>query len=602
MKTLLTVVLGLMFLTSCAGTGNKTYTEAEIKAESEKINAFFEKEFNEGVARYPTFLTYIGSRERYGELNDLSYEYAKEDIELSKKSLKELKKFNYNALDKQAKISYELYKESLEDQIRDFKYFHHSYYVNQMFGHHSRLPDFMINMHQIANKKEAQAYVSRLKAFRKSFDQLIDNMKEQEKKGVKYPNFIFSKVLRDSKNVISGVPFDSTKKESALYEDFKRKISKIKLNKAEKSILLNEARIALKTSVKPAYEKLVSYLTELEKKSPKSLGAWSLPNGEKYYKDRLEDITTTKMTAPEIHKIGLSEVARIHDEMREIMKKVGFKGSLEEFFAYMKKQDKFYYSNNSKGRKAYLTKTNKIISNMKSKLDGLFNIKPKADLKVKAVEPFREKSAGIAFYQGPAMNGSRPGTYYVNLSDMKSVAKYDMEALAYHEAIPGHHMQIAIAQELKGIPKFRKLGGYTAYSEGWGLYSELVPKELGMYEDPYSDFGRLSMELWRACRLVVDTGIHHYKWDRDSSLAYLQKNTPNSEDEISKGVERYFVMPAQATAYKVGQLKILSLRKYAKDNLKDKFDIREFHDVILQNGALPMTALEKQVKDYVATK
>ncbi len=602
MKVLISILLGMSFMVSCSSMSKKTYTEEEIKAESTRINVFFEKEFKAGIQRYPTFLTYIGSRERYGELNDGSYEFAKEDIELSKKSLKELKKFNYAALDKQSKISYDLYKDRLENSIKDFKYHYHGYYVNQMFGHHSSLPDFMINMHQIANKKEAQAYISRLKAFKKSFDQLIVNMKEQEKRGIKYPNFIFEKVIRDSQNVISGIPFDSSKKESALYEDFKRKLSKIKLKKTDKTILLNEAKIALKTSVKPSYEKLVTYLVDLEKRSPESNGAWAFPGGAKFYKKALKDTTTTDMTATEIHKTGLAEVNRIHDEMRKIMKEVKFEGSLEDFFKYMKASKRFYFSNNAKGRKAYLKETNKIIANMKSKLDGLFNIKPKADLKVKPVEAFREKSAGIAFYQGPALNGSRPGTYYVNLSNMASVAKYDMEALAYHEAIPGHHMQIAIAQELKGIPTFRKMGGYTAYSEGWGLYSELVPKELGMYKDPYSDFGRLSMELWRACRLVVDTGIHYYKWDRDSSIAYLKKNTPNSDDEIFKGVERYFVMPAQATAYKVGQLKILSLRKYAKDNLKDKFDIKEFHDVVLKNGALPMNQLEKQVKDYVATK
>lgn len=235
---------------------------------------------------------------------------------------------------------------------------------------------------------------------------------------------------------------------------------------------------------------------------------------------------------------------------------------------------------------------------MKKSLPKMFNTFPKAELVVKPVEKFREKSAGIAFYNGPSLYGNRPGKYYVNLYKMEDVSKYEMEALAYHEALPGHHMQIAIATELEGIPKFRKLGGYTAYSEGWGLYSELLPKEFGFYKDPYSDFGRLSMELWRACRLVVDTGIHYYKWSRDKSIKYLTDNTPNAELEIEKGVERYFVMPAQATAYKVGMLKILQLRWKAKMLLKNNFDIKAFHDVILKDGAVPLNILEEKVDSW----
>ncbi|TYP97536.1 uncharacterized protein DUF885 [Tenacibaculum adriaticum] len=232
---------------------------------------------------------------------------------------------------------------------------------------------------------------------------------------------------------------------------------------------------------------------------------------------------------------------------------------------------------------------------MKTRLDELFITKPKADLKVKAVEGFREKSAGKAFYQQPALDGSRPGTYYANLYDMASMPTYQMEALAYHEGIPGHHMQIAIAQELKEVPMFRKFGRYTAYVEGWGLYSEFIPKEMGFYADPYSDFGRLAMELWRACRLVVDTGIHAKKWTREQGIKYYIDNTPNAELDAVKMVERHIVMPSQATAYKIGMLKILELRKKAKDALGDKFDIRKFHDVVLTNGPLPLNVLENLV-------
>jgi len=272
---------------------------------------------------------------------------------------------------------------------------------------------------------------------------------------------------------------------------------------------------------------------------------------------------------------------------------------LQKFFTFMRSDKQFKLPNTDAGRAVYLKNAVTAIDTMKASLDSMFIVKPKAELKVKRVEPFREKSAGRAFYQSPSLDGSRPGTYYVNLEDMNQMAVYELEALAYHEGIPGHHMQRAIAQELEGIPTFRKIGGYTAYTEGWGLYSEMLPKEYGFYTDPYSDFGRLSMELWRACRLVVDTGIHAKKWSRETAIDYLREATPSPELDVVKAIERYIVMPGQATAYKIGMLKILELRAKAKTALGKKFDIRNFHDVILKNGALPLSVLEEQVDGYI---
>jgi uncharacterized protein (DUF885 family) len=288
--------------------------------------------------------------------------------------------------------------------------------------------------------------------------------------------------------------------------------------------------------------------------------------------------------------------------MRDIMKVVKFDGSLQDFFQFMRNDEQFYYPTTPEGKKAYIDKAVALIDSMKIKLDELFLTKPKADIIVKAVEGFREKSAGKAFYQRGTPDGVRPGRYYANLYDMKSMPSYQMEALAYHEGIPGHHMQISIAQELENIPMFRKLGGYTAYVEGWGLYNEYLPKEIGMYNDPYSDFGRLAMELWRACRLVVDTGIHAKKWTREDGINYYTTNTPNSKSDGVKMVERHIVMASQATAYKIGMNKILDLRENAKKQLGNKFDIREFHDVVLTNGAVPLTTLEDLVNVWVKTK
>ncbi|MFQ3339544.1 MAG: hypothetical protein ACI9VO_002334, partial [Colwellia sp.] len=279
-----------------------------------------------------------------------------------------------------------------------------------------------------------------------------------------------------------------------------------------------------------------------------------------------------------------------------------FDGSLNDFFDFMRNDKQFYYPATDEGKQRYLDEAVALIDDMEGRLDSLFLTKPKATLKVKAVEGFREKSAGKAFYQSPSPDGSRPGIYYANLYDMKAMPSYQMAALAYHEGIPGHHMQLAIKQELTGIPKFRKFGGYTAHTEGWGLYSEMIPKEIGLYQDPYSDFGRLAMELWRACRLVVDTGIHTKQWTRKQGIEYYAQNTPNSLSDAVKMVERHVVMPSQATAYKIGMNKIIQLREHAKVTLGDKFDIREFHDVVLKNGPVPLNVLTHLVDSYITQK
>jgi uncharacterized protein (DUF885 family) len=331
-------------------------------------------------------------------------------------------------------------------------------------------------------------------------------------------------------------------------------------------------------------------------------GAWKLPEGDAYYAHRLKMMTTTDMTATEIHELGLSEVDRIHGEMRDIMKTVEFDGTLQEFFTYLKEEPRFTYEDSDAGREAYLKEATRIIDVMTERLDEVFLRQPKAKLEVRRVEAFREKSAGKAFYNRPALDGSRPGYYYANLYKISDMPKYQMEALAYHEGNPGHHMQLSIAQELEGIPQFRKQNRVTAYTEGWGLYSEYFPKEMGFYEDPYSDFGRLAMELWRAARLVVDTGLHDKKWSREKAIDYLLENTPNPENDCIKAIERYIVMPGQATAYKIGMNKILDLRAMAKDKLGDKFDIREYHDVVIASGPVPLNILEERVEAWVASK
>lgn len=569
-------------------------TEKEVIAESEKANAFFERVFDEAVDRSPETQTMLGIKKDYGKWNDLSEAFAVKELEITKRELKALQdSIDYTRLDAATKLSYDLFVAQSEQEIQLFKYRFHNYPVNQMFGRHSTVPSLLINMHRITDSSDAEAYISRLQKVNTLFSQLIDGLKKREEKGIIPPKFVYPHVIRDCQNLISG---------TTLINDFKGKLDALSdLDKDRRNDLVLQAESAIQDSLAPAYEGLVVYLKELEQKATDDDGVWKFPDGENYYNARLRQITTTDLTAEQIHQIGLDEVKRIHAEMTAIKEKVGFEGSLQDFFVFMRNDDQFYYQNTEADREKYMAEATAIIDNMKSHLDELFLVKPKADMIVKRVEKFREESAGIAFYQRPAPDGSRPGTYYANMHEMKDMPIYQMESLAYHEGIPGHHMQIAIAQELENVPKFRKFGGYTAYVEGWGLYSEFIPKEMGLYQDPYSDFGRLAAELWRACRLVVDTGIHYKKWTRQQGIDYYMANTPNSEGDAVKMVERHIVMAGQATAYKIGMLKILELRERAKRKLGAAFDIRQFHQVVLTNGAVPLNVLERMVDEWIAS-
>lgn len=601
--SVLALFVGIMLVSCKKEKKIEVLSAADITAESKKVNAFFDKQFKENLDRHPMYQTYLGIKKDADKWNDISDDFAKTELEQTKKALSWINdSVNVKVLDKGTKLSYDLFKQQLENQIADFKYRFHTYPVNQMHGMQAEIPAFLINMHQVSNVEDAENYIARLNNLKPLFAQLVAGLKEREAKGIMPPKFVFAKVLDDSRNLIKGKPFDNSDRPSTLFNDFTNKVNKLDIDAEKKKVLIDKGIVALKESVLPAYQNLITTLEAQEKVTSTDDGAWKLPDGVAFFNNALKRTTTTNLTAEEIHEIGLKEVARIHDEMRAIMKKVGFKGTLKEFFGFMKKDPQFYYEDSKKGREEYMVEATHIIDSMKTRLDELFITKPKAALIVKAVEAFREKSAGKAFYQQPAIDGSRPGTYYANMYDMASMPSYQMEALAYHEGIPGHHMQIAIAQELKEVPMFRKFGRYTAYVEGWGLYSEYIPKEMGFYSDPYSDFGRLAMELWRACRLVVDTGIHAKKWTREEGIKYYTDNTPNAELDAIKMVERHIVMPSQATAYKIGMLKILELRKKAKEALGDKFDIRKFHDVALTNGPLPLNVLEALVDEYITSE
>lgn len=574
------------------------------KTETEKLNHFFQERYEYDLSRSPMMKTYLGIKdEDYGKWSDNSLARAMEDYQRLQADYGYMQThFDPARLDKQGKLSWELFSYNAQQAKAALPFMDYGYPFEQMYGAQSRIPAFLINQHRISSVDDAKAYISRLNSVDGYLGTAVETAKRRAKAGIKPPKFVYDRVLDASHNVIKGAPF-TDEGDSPLLDDFRNKVARLDIDDATKADLIAQAKTALTDKFGPAWQAMIAEMEAERANATTDDGVWKLPDGDKYYAMRLKQMTTTDMTADEIHQLGLAEVARIHDEMRAIMKQVGYKGTLQEFFVFMRKDPQFYYPDTDQGRADYLMKATDIINTMRGRLDEIFITKPRADIIVKAVEPFREATAGKAFYQRGSLDGKRPGTYYANLYKMESMPTYQMEALAFHEGIPGHHMQLSIAQELTGIPMFRKLGHYTAYSEGWGLYSELLPKEMGgFYTDPYSDFGRLAMELWRAARLVVDTGIHSQHWTREQAIDYLVQNTPNSVSDATKAIERYIVMPGQATAYKIGMNKILDLRQHAKDELGDDFDIREFHDVILDSGPVPLAVLSNQVDAWIAKK
>lgn len=563
----------------------------------QQLNAFFEQYDQQELASSPFSKSFRGIRDAdYGKLDDPSDAAAIADYERGQAALAEMeRRFDKDSLSPAGQLSYRLFQARAERSRAAFPFRRNDYIFDQMRGAQSQIPAFMINIHQVTSKEDADAYVSRLAAVGPLMDSLIAQAAERANDGIMVPDWVFPYVISDAKNVISGAPFEEGEP-SPLFADLQKKVNALDIPAAEKRDLIARGEEALLGSFAPAYRKLIAEMERQQAMAGDGDGVWRFKDGAAYYAERLKNYTTTDLTADEIHQIGLDNVARIHGEMRKIMQEVGFEGSLQDFFVHLRTSDQYFHTS----REDYLAEANAKLAEMEKKLPEFFDTLPQAPFVIKPVEAFREKSAGKAFYQRPAPDGSRPGVYYVNLYDLKAMSKTELEALAYHEALPGHHLQLAIQTELGELPAFRKFGGITAYSEGWGLYTEELGKDMGFYTDPYSDFGRLGMELWRACRLVVDTGIHDKKWSREKAIAYLTENTPNPDGDIRKAIERYIVFPGQATAYMIGKLKILELRERAQTALGDKFTMGGFHDVILESGPVPLNIMEERMDRWIA--
>ncbi|MFO7745352.1 MAG: DUF885 domain-containing protein [Psychroflexus sp.] len=581
--------------------------EASEKDEdiNQELTSWLDEKHEESLQKSPLRLTALGRKDRYGELDDMSLEALKEEAEWMQKSVEELKtEFDYEQLDQQGQLSYNLWIYQNERKQKEVKYAPMEYVFDQMTSIHTRLPNMLINFHKVDSLEDMQAYISRVEKIDRATNQLLDRAKSQAENNILPPRFALEIVQKQSKSLITGQPFEEGEEVSAIYKDMLKKIDDLVVNESiseEKADELDIAsRKALLESFKPSYEKLIAWTEkELPNTEETPTGVSRHENGTEYYSYKLNASTTTDLTADEIHNIGLKEVKRIKEEMKLIKDEVGFEGDLQAFFKFVDEDDQFYFPNTDEGRQAYLDLATKYIDEITEKLPDYFGILPKAELQVKRVESFREQDGAPQHYMAGTPDGSRPGTYYVHLSDMTSMDKTTLEGVAYHEGNPGHHMQISIAQELEDIPKFRTQGGYNAYVEGWALYSEKLAKEMGQYENPYYDFGRLVNEIWRAIRLVVDTGLHSKGWKEADAIQYFKENSSISDNAIKAEVRRYMVIPGQATGYKIGMLKIGELRQKAEQELGENFDIKSFHDLILGNGALPLIYLEKQVDTWI---
>ena len=567
------------------------------------LKTFFENYDQAELALSPMSKSYRGIKDGdYGKLNDFSDAAAIIGHDLDQRTVEEMtRRFDRPSLSAEDQLSYDLLKYRNQRSDSVFPYRRYQYVFDQMNGAQADIPAFLINIHKIDNEQDARDYISRIRASATYLDQAIAESREREKLGNLPPKWVFPQVIEQSQNLIKGAPF-TTGADNDVYADFKEKVGKLGIPAETKTALIAEAHDALINSMGPAYSRVIAALKDQQSRAGTDDGIWRFSNGAPMYQALLRYYTTTDLTPDQVHELGLAQVARIHGEMEAIRDQVGFKGTLQQFFAHIRDGKQFYYPNTPAGKQTYLDESKKAQTQVAAQLPRYFGQLPKTALLIKPVEPFREKSAGKAFYNDPPPDGSRPGIYYVNLYDMKNMPSVEVEALFCHEGIPGHHLQGALLSELpKGaVPPFRQFSGYNATDEGWGLYAEKLCKEMGLYQDPYRDFGRLQLELHRAIRLVVDSGIHHKRWSREQAIKYVEDNSADAKGGIVKAIERYVVYPGQATAYMVGKLKIEELRAKAKAELGAKYDDRGFHDTVLLAGSMPLGILEQRVDAWIA--
>ena len=602
------VLLGV--LAACSEPTNQQ-SEAVVvvatQSETHRLNAWLDEQYAEQLETSPMTKTRLGDKSDYDELDDFSLAAEERDLEWLRASVAEMEsEFTYADLNDDGRLSFDMWRFSLERAEAGVPYRQHGYIFGRG-GPHAYLPNFLINFHRVDTVADLEAYVSRLRELDRVFAQLLERSRAASAAGIRQPRFGYDFALAEIERVTAGAPFSNSDSSpnSPLWSDLQAKTNALVddglLSAEDAQSLTQQIQVLLADDVLAAYNEVAAWLREdREFASEDAQGVWVLPEGEAFYNYRLAQMTTVELTADEIHQIGLDEVARLQGEMDIIKQQVGFDGTLQEFFTFMREDEQFYFPNTEEGRQDYLDLNNKYLDAIALKLPEYFGRLPKAALEVRRVEAFREQAGAAQHYSAGTPDGSRPGVFYSHMSDMSTLPIFQLEDVAYHEGSPGHHMQISIQQELEDVPRFRTQYRTTAYTEGWGLYSEWLAKEMGGFEDPYSDFGRLGGEIWRAIRLVVDTGIHAKRWSEEEAVQYFLDNSPQSEGAVRSEIKRYIATPGQATAYKIGMLKIQEVRRSAEQALGEAFDIREFHDIVLGAGALPLPLLEARVDRWIS--
>lgn len=577
-----------------------------IAEETARLNAWFDEQYAEQLDFSPQTKTRLGDKSDYDLLNDYSLAAQDEQLQWRRQSVATMQEeFDYELLSEDGKLSYDMWSYSLDRAEAGVPFRQHGYIFGRG-GPHASLPNFLINYHRVDDASDVEAYIARLGELDRAFSELLDRARAASAAGIRQPAFAYDFAMTEIDRVTAGVPFNTndSSPNSPLWTDIQGKIETLvesgAIDSTQAQAFISEAREILSGEVMAAYQEIMDWL-EQDKAFATELaqGVWALPDGEDYYNYRLAQMTTLELTADEIHEIGLAEVDRLHQEMEAIKDAVEFDGTLQDFFVFMRTDDRFYFPNTDEGRQDYLDLNNEYLDAITLKLPDYFGRLPKAQLEVRRVEAFREQAGAAQHYAAGTPDGSRPGVFYSHMSDMSTLPIFQLEDVAYHEGNPGHHMQISIQQELTDVPRFRTQYRTTAYTEGWGLYSEWLAKEMGAFEDPYSDFGRLGGELWRAIRLVVDTGIHAKQWSEQQAVQYFLDNSPQAEGAVRSEIQRYITGPGQATAYKIGMMKFQELRRDAEQALGAGFDIRAFHDVVLGAGALPMPLLEARVDRWI---
>jgi uncharacterized protein (DUF885 family) len=532
------------------------------------------------------------------ELDDFSVEFAREEARRAGEQLAMLRSWPPASLSPEQRFSADVLDWFLATRVEGERFLLHDYPLNQLDGVQSALPDFMLNVHQVRDEGDARSWIARLRRFGPALDQVVAGVRERARRGVVPPRFVVEAVRGEVAELVSPAP-----PEHVLHVGLAERLDALEgLDPARREALLAESERAIGEVVLPAYRRVAEVLRELADLATDDAGVWRLPEGEAYYAWTLRQHTTTALSADQIHQLGTAEVARIQAELGAILAAQGGTGDLGVDLARLDRDERFLYPDTNEGREQILADYRAIVAETGPRLPALFGRLPRAALAVEPVPAFREAGAAGAYYWPPPFDGSKPGTFFVNLRSVPDVKRFAMRTLAFHEAVPGHHLQIALSFEMEGVPFFRRVVPFTAFVEGWALYAERLAAEQGFHPTPLDRAGQLQAELFRAARLVVDTGLHAKRWTRERAIAWMVRSTGLPEGDVVAEVERYIVDPGQACAYKIGQLEILRLRDRARSALGPGFDLREFHDVVLGSGALPMVLLERVVEEWIANR